>query len=98
MCPPFITLGRTEYRSLLPTVHIIPCLSVVAEMHVNSVVMLQFVQAYPLPQKRMLASHCLAMDYSSFHASCHNIIVGNFSAQVRYNRTGNEEREQEIKT
>jgi hypothetical protein len=27
---------------------------------------------YSLPRKRVLASRCLAMDYSGFQASCHN--------------------------
>jgi hypothetical protein len=29
-CPPFITLGRTEHRTLPSTVHVIPCLSAAA--------------------------------------------------------------------
>jgi hypothetical protein len=72
MRPPFITPERSEYRSLLPTVHVIPCLSVAAETRVSFVVTLWFPQAYPLPRKRPLASRCLAMVYSGFQASCHN--------------------------
>jgi hypothetical protein len=52
MCPPFITLRRTEERSPFPTVHVIACLSVAAETCVNSVVTLWFLQAYPLPRIR----------------------------------------------
>jgi hypothetical protein len=37
-------------------------------------VTLWFLQAYPLPRIRVLASRCLAMDYSGFHASYHSIM------------------------
>jgi hypothetical protein len=32
-----------------------------------------------LSQKPVLASRCLAMDYSGFHTSCHNIYIPNWS-------------------
>jgi hypothetical protein len=66
---------RTEYRSLLPAVHIIACLSVAAETWVNSVVTLLFLQAYPFPRKLVLASRFQAMDYACFQVSSHNTLI-----------------------
>jgi hypothetical protein len=81
---PLITPGRTEYRSVLPTVHVIRCLSVAAETRVNSIVRPRFLQAYPMPLKRVLVSRCLAMDYSGFQASCHSIITHHIIILVYY--------------
>jgi hypothetical protein len=47
------------------------CLFVVAEMFVNFVATLWFLQAYPLLRIRVLPSRCLAMDHSNFQATCH---------------------------
>jgi hypothetical protein len=63
--------NRTES---FPAVHVIACLSIAAETRVSFVVTLWFLQAYPLPRKRVLARRCLAMDYSGFQGSCHNTI------------------------
>jgi hypothetical protein len=35
--------------------------------------------------ERVLASHCLAMDYSGFQASCHNIIISMY-LRVKYTK------------
>jgi hypothetical protein len=44
-CLPVINPGLTEYRTLPSTVHVIPCLSVIAETCPNSVA------TYPLPRE-----------------------------------------------
>jgi hypothetical protein len=43
------------------------------ERRVDLLATLWFLQACPLPRIRALANRCLAMDYSGFQASCHNI-------------------------
>jgi hypothetical protein len=73
MCPPFITLGEQNIDHHLK--HFL-CYSLFIRCYetcVNSVATLRYLQAFSLPWTRALASRCLAMTYSGFQASCHNI-------------------------
>jgi hypothetical protein len=64
---PFCNSGQTEQRS--PT-RIFRLLFGVYPLLRN---VCQFLQDYSLPRIHALASRCLAMDYSDFQASCHNM-------------------------
>jgi hypothetical protein len=76
----FITSRRPEYRSPPRTVIILLLLREYVFVNIRcsgnvcqSVATLWPSAAYPLQRKRVLPSRCLAMDYSGFQASCHNI-------------------------
>jgi hypothetical protein len=77
LCAPVISSRRTEYRSPSQTfpllLSVFPLLRNVPNdlLPSNGLV---FPQAYPLSWISVLASRCLAVDYSGFQASCHSIL------------------------